>query len=244
LKINFLHGEEFGHSGTVFSKKCELLQNLKAEHMKNKMLLASALFLTAAAGAQTTPTTPAQPSTPSTPNPSQQPAQSPASPATPATTPTVLADTSINAAYVSNPEELRGLKTEMLRPEHSFPVLGSFSGSGASSAAVTITLDETNKGIVWVDGLPQGRFKALMKKAPATYKIPAQTTESGKSVSEGTLFYNPSSKEVTIVLGRAFNDADPAASLTIPTKSKSKVTTYTGTKATATGTVVTPASQQ
>ena len=133
----------------------------------------------------------------------------------------------------------------MLRPEHSFPVLGSFSGSGASSAAVTITLDETNKGIVWVDGLPQGRFKALMKKAPATYKIPAQTTESGKSVSEGTLFYNPSSKEVTIVLGRAFNDADPAASLTIPAKSKSKVWQYTGVKATApAATVITPASQQ
>ena len=213
--------------------------------MKNRILLASALFITAAAGAQTqTPTTPAQPSTPSTPNPSQ-PAQTPATtPATPAAVPVVMADTSINAAYVSNPQELVGVTSETLRPEHSFPVLGTFQASGTATGDVTITLDETNKGIVWVEGLPQGKFKALMKKAPATYKIPAQKTESGKAVQEGTLFYNPSSREVTIVLGRAFNDADPAASLTIPTKSKSKVTQYTGTKATAPATVVTPASHQ
>jgi glucose/arabinose dehydrogenase len=216
--------------------------------MKNKLLLASALFVAAAAGAQTqTPATPAQPATPNPNQPAQAPATTPATNA-PATTQapvqTVLADTSINAAYVSNPEELKGLTTETLRPEHSFPVLGSFQASGSSTESVTITLDETNKGIVWVEGLPQGKFKALMKKAPATYKIPAQTTESGKSVSEGTLFYNPSSKEVSIVLGRAFNDADPAASLTIPAKSKTKITQYTGTKATAPATAVTPASQQ
>ena len=206
--------------------------------MKNRILLAAALFVTAAAGAQT-PTTPAQPSTPSQPAKDTTPVTAPVT--TQSTAPVVMADTSINAAYVSNPEELKGLTTETLRPEHAFPVLGSFQGSGSTTESVTITLDETNKGIVWVEGLPQGKFKALMKKAPATYKIPAQTTESGKSVSEGTLFYNPSSKEVTIVLGRAFNDADPAAALAIPTKSKTKVTQYTGIK---TATAVTPASQQ
>ena len=205
--------------------------------MKNKILVAAALFVTAAAGAQT-PTTPAQPTTPSTPAQNQQPAQQPV-----VDSATLLA-TSINAAYVSNPDELKGLTTETLRPEHAFPVLGSFQASGSSTESVTITLDETNKGIVWVEGLPQGKFKALMKKAPATYKIPAQTTESGKSVSEGTLFYNPTSKEVSIVLGRAFNDDDPSASLTIPAKSKTKITQYTGVKATAPATAVTPASQQ
>ena len=144
---------------------------------------------------------------------------------------------------MSNPDELKGLTTETLRPEHAFPVLGSFQGSGSSTESVTVSLDATNKGIVWVEGLPQGKFKALMKKAPATYKIPAQTTETGKSVSEGTLFYNPSSKEVTIVLGRAFNDEDPSAALTTSTKSKTKTTQYTGTKQAA-ATAVTPASQQ
>jgi hypothetical protein len=207
--------------------------------MKNKILVTAALFVTAAAGAQTqSPTTPAQPSTPSTPAQNQQPAQQPV-----VDSATLLA-TSINAAYVSNPDELKGLTTETLRPEHAFPVLGSFQASGSSTESVTITLDETNKGIVWVEGLPQGKFKALMKKAPATYKIPAQSTESGKSVSEGTLFYNPTSKEVSIVLGRAFNDDDPSASLTIPAKSKTKITQYTGVKATAPATAVTPASQQ
>ncbi|RYF85154.1 MAG: hypothetical protein EON98_07350 [Chitinophagaceae bacterium] len=209
--------------------------------MKNKVLLASALVLTAAAGAQTTPSTPTQPVNP---NPGQQTAQTPATNPAASSSTTVLADTSINTAYVSNPEELKGLTTETLRPEHAFPVLGSFNAAAPSSETVSITLDETNKGIVWVEGLPQGKFKALMKKAPATYKIPAQTTESGKSVSEGTLFYNPSSKEVSIVLGRAFNDADPQASLIISTKSKTKVTTYTGVKATAPVVVETPASQQ
>jgi hypothetical protein len=200
--------------------------------MKNNLLLFSALLLTAAAGAQTTPT---QPSTPA-----------PSQPATtPTTTETVLADTTVYAAYVSNPDELKGLTTEALKPEHAFPVLGSFNGAGASTESVTITLDQTNKGIVWVEGLPQGKFKALMKKAPATYKIPAQTSESGKPVAEGTLFYNPSSKEVAIMLGRAFNDADPQASLTIPSKkTKSKVTQYTGIKAVAPVAVEAPASQQ
>jgi len=213
--------------------------------MKNRILLASALLVAAAAGAQTQPATPAQPSTSNPSQPAQAPATTPAAatPATPATTETVVAETPVNAAYVSNPEELKGLTSETLRPEHAFPVLGTFQASGTSTGDVTISLDATNKGIVWVEGLPQGKFKALMKKAPATYKIPAQTTESGKSVAEGTLFYNPTSKEVTIVLGRAFNDEDPAASLTISAKSKSKVSQYTGIKAAA-GTVVTPASQQ
>ncbi|RYZ27729.1 MAG: hypothetical protein EOO10_11835 [Chitinophagaceae bacterium] len=197
------------------------------------------MLVTAAASAQTTtPTTPAQPATPATPAQNQQPSQERV-----VDSATLIA-TSINAAYVSNPEELKGLTTETLRPEHAFPVLGSFQASGTSTESVTITLDETNKGIVWVEGLPQGKFKALMKKAPATYKVPAQTTESRKSVSEGTLFYNPTSKEVSIVLGRPFNDDDPSAALTIPAKSKTKITQYTGTKATAPAAVVTPASQQ
>lgn len=202
--------------------------------MKNNFLLATALLLTAAAGAQTTPT---QPSTPSTPAPAQ-------SPTNPDSSATVLADSTVYAAYISNPEELKGLSTETLRPEHAFPVLGSFNASGSSTETLTITQDATNKGIVWVEGLPQGKFKALMKKAPATYKIPAQTTESGKAVAEGTLFYNPSSKEVTIVVGRAFNDADPQAALTIPTKTKTKVTQYTGIKAAAAVAAETPASHQ
>ncbi len=191
--------------------------------MKNRIFVAVALLVTAAAGAQTTPPQPSPDTT---------------------SQPVILADSTLYSAYVSNPEELKGLTTETLRPEHAFPVLGSYAASGSSTGDVTITLDSTNKGMVWVEGLPQGKFKAIMKKAPSTYKIPAQKTESGKSVAEGTLFLNPTSKELTIVLGRSFNNADPTSFLTNPAKTKSKVWQYTGTKATAPATVVTPASQQ
>lgn len=146
------------------------------------------------------------------------------------------------ATEVVIPEHLKGLTTETLRPEHSFPILGSYKATGNSTADITVTLDATNKGIVWIEGLPQGRFKAMMRKAPSTYKVPAQTSESGKQIAEGTLFLNPESKEVMLVLGRSFNDADPSATLTISSK-KSKAWKYTGVKADAT-TSVAPAPMQ
>lgn len=182
--------------------------------MKNSILIASAVLFATATSAQT---------------------QTPSQPVTTTTTATVAADVVI-------PEHLKGLTTETLRPEHSFPVLGSYKASGSSEADVTITRDETNKGIVWIEGLSQGRFKAVMKKAPSTYKIPAQKTESGKTVPEGALFLNPESKELTIVLGRPFNDADPTSFLTNTTK-KSKGWMYTGVKADV-NTTVAPTSEQ
>lgn len=181
--------------------------------MKNSLVTtAAALAIAAAASAQTTPPTP--------------PVQ--ATPATPVTT--VTASVPLNT-----PAHLKGLTVETLRPEHSFPALGTYTATGSSVGNLTITLDETNKGIVWVEGLPQGKFKALMKKAPATYKIPAQQTETGKAVAEGTLFLNPDSGELTVVLGKAFNDEDPAAGLTVDAKAKgkSKAWQYTGQKSDA-----------
>ena len=176
--------------------------------MENSILFSALLLLGVAVNAQTQDTTQAQTNT----------------------TTTVTAITPIPSDFVV-PENLKGLTTETLRPEHSFPALGTYNASGSSTESVTITLDETNKGIVWVEGLPQGKIKAWMKRAPSTYKIPAQKTESGKAVSEGTLFLNPDSKELTIVLGRPFDDADPTSFLTIPSKSKVKAWQYTGVKA-------------
>jgi hypothetical protein len=196
--------------------------------MKNRILLGAALFIGAVAFAQTQPTT--------TPDPNQ-----PAKTTTPVAA-TVVADVN-TTAYVAYPDQLKGLKSEALTPQHFFPALGTYKASGSSTGDVTISLDETNKGIVWVEGLSQGKFKAVMKKAPSTYKIPAQTTESGKAVPEGTLFFNPTTKELTVLLGRQFDDADPTSFLTIPTKTKSKVWQYNGVKADVT-TAVEPASQQ
>lgn len=192
--------------------------------MKNKILFGTCLLIASIAGAQTQP--------PVTTDSSQVAQQT-----------SVSTDASINTAYVADAESLKGLKSEALTPQHFFPALGTYKATGTSTEDVTITLDEANKGIVWVEGLSQGKFKALMKKAPSTYKIPSQKLENGKNVSEGTLFLNPTTKELTIVLGRAFDDADPTSFLTIPTKTKSKAWQYTGVKADATA-AVTPASQQ
>ncbi|MFI5186226.1 MAG: hypothetical protein ACHQF0_05845, partial [Chitinophagales bacterium] len=82
---------------------------------------------------------------------------------------------------------------------------------------VTVTLDEQNKGIAWVDGLPQGKVKAVLKKSPATYKIPVQKTLDGKDVSEGTMIYDKDTKLITIMLGRPFNDQDPTSVFANPT---------------------------
>ena len=191
--------------------------------MKNAFFLAAAFFLATVTNAQTDTTT---------------------NPAVPGSDTGVVSmvDTSIGKAYVSNPERLKGLTTETLTSSHVFPALGSYTGNGTSTAAVSITLDETNKGIVWVDGLPQGRFKALMKKSPAIYKVPAQKSESGQSIAEGTLFLNPETNELTIVLGRSYNDADPTSPVTNVSK-KSKVWQYTGLKADVQPTSALPASQ-
>jgi hypothetical protein len=125
-----------------------------------------------------------------------------------------LADTSVGKAYVSNPGRLMSLTSETLTPADIFPALGSYKGSGNSTADVSVMLDETNKGTVWIEGLPQGRFKAIMKKAPSTYKIPAQKTENGKAIAEGTLYVAPESGELTIVVGQPFNEKEPTATLT------------------------------
>ena len=115
----------------------------------------------------------------------------------------------------------------------------------AQQANVTITLDSLNKGIVWVEGLPQGKFKAYLKKSPASYRILAQKTNLGKQIPEGTLIFDPATSTLNIAMGSAFNDEDPAAIFasvpantteaevkvkTAKSKSKSKITFYTATK--------------
>ncbi|MER3498941.1 MAG: hypothetical protein C4308_10075 [Chitinophagaceae bacterium] len=61
-------------------------------------------------------------------------------------------------------------------------------------------MDEQNKGFAWIEGLPQGKIKAILKKSPATYKVPAQKTEDGKTVMEGTLVFDNETKTVNILL--------------------------------------------
>jgi len=95
--------------------------------------------------------------------------------------------------------------------EQIFPVIGQYQSNTNSNDKITVTLDDQNKGLAWVDGLPQGKVKAILKKSPATYKIPVQKTADGRDVAEGTMIYDKDSRVVTILIGRPFNDEDPAS---------------------------------
>jgi len=143
---------------------------------------------------------------------------------------------------------------EALTVEKTFPVIGTYqlSHEDGTTQDVVVTLDSANSGMVWVEGLPEGKFKALLKKSPATYRVVAQKSESGKDVPEGTLIFDPATNTLQIALGQKFDDADPAAvfQLNAPAaeadvaatevkvktkkggeKSKTKLLFYTATKA-------------
>lgn len=128
----------------------------------------------------------------------------------------------------------------------STTVTGATSTSTTSDAAMTttasnnviVTLDSVNKGVIWVEGLPQGKFKAYLKKSPATYRILAQKTESGKSIPEGTLLFDPQTKTLSVALGKEFDDADPAAIFALnPALTATSTDAATATDATADNTV-------
>ena len=134
--------------------------------------------------------------------------------------------------------------------EDIFPALGKYESSVNTDApSVVITLDETNKGTIWIDGLPMGRIKAMLRKSPATYKIPEQKTADNKEVAEGTLIFDKDANTLNIVVGKKYNAEDPSLVFAPEpepvvevkvkgTKSKTKVKkedkpkawTYTGTK--------------
>ena len=183
-------------------------------------------------------------------------AQEPTTPApTPTTPPTNTWDAkknptvdSINAKY----------KDKMVPPrapittEQIYPVIGSYTTTVNTDASdVKIMLDESNKGIVWIEGLPQGRIKAMLRKSPSTYKIPAQKTEDGKDIAEGTLVFDKDANTLNIVIGKPYNTEDPLSVFTpaaveepavaeVKTKTKGtktkvktkavKAWTYSGTK--------------
>ena len=166
--------------------------------MKNKIILvAAALVITSSALAQTDTTTRSQSKTDTAGTPG------------------------LTNADANLPEHLKGVTSMTIQPKHFLPVLGGYT-SADGAVDVNIMVDEKNVGIVWIEGLPQGRIKGVLKKAPATYKIPAQKTTTGKSVAEGTLIYDADSKQLSLCIGAKFNDADPAVVFT-STKTKSKI---------------------
>lgn len=136
-----------------------------------------------------------------------------------------------------------------LTQEKIFPAIGHYeSTTNADASSVSIALDQQNKGLIWIEGLPQGKVKGLLTKSPATYKIPAQKTEDGKDVAEGTLIFDKEQNTLSICIGKNYDAENPAAafmaapveevSATVSTKNKAKTKKpaapkpwlYTGTK--------------
>ncbi|WP_300596335.1 hypothetical protein [Niabella sp.] len=135
--------------------------------------------------------------------------------------------------YKPQPKELLPMPDSMTENQ-IFPVLGTFDLTDKKGTAshVTITRDGENKGIVWVSGLPQGKFKALIKDAPAIYKIPAQKTlanddameattddaatktkskvVSGRAIQEGTLIFDKDANTLYVNIGNKYNEEQPA----------------------------------
>jgi hypothetical protein len=115
--------------------------------------------------------------------------------------------------------------------EKAFPVLGTYHLTTDSTTTLTVSMDSASKGIVWVEGLPQGKFKAFLKQSPATYRITAQKTESGTSVPEGTLMFDTTTNTLNIALGKAYNEANPGEIFgTIADAGVSTVVANTGTE--------------
>jgi hypothetical protein len=135
---------------------------------------------------------------------------------------------------------------EALTIEKIFPVLGNYqlTDKEGTASTVSVTLDPSNKGIVWIEGLPQGKIKATLRKSPATYKIPVQplgeeamateaTTEveakdaktakssktakaapKAKELPEGVLIYDKDANVLNVCIGCKYNNEDPAVAFT------------------------------
>jgi hypothetical protein len=161
-------------------------------------------------------------------------------------TPPVKEETPVTAQTktVEVPQNYRPKSAELLpmptaiSNEAIFPAIGVYEvkDKNGNAAQVTVTQDQENKGIVWIEGLPQGKIRAFLKQSPAVYKIPAQepvkdmvATEAEEVVAEapkakkqktavapktnqlpeGTLYYDRDNNILQIQLGTKFNEAEP-----------------------------------
>lgn len=96
--------------------------------------------------------------------------------------------------------------------EQIFPVIGQYeSATNPDTRSVSISLDAQNMGLIWIEGLPQGKIRALLTQSPATYKIPAQKNEEGKEVAEGTLIYDKEMNTLSICIGKPYQAGNTAA---------------------------------
>ena len=210
--------------------------------MKKAAIIAGAVMFMFAASvnAQTIDTVPATPATPTEPATTTQPATTtePATTTQPtqqvtATTPVVTSTTRTDQWNNHDPEKYKlQPMPEPLTIEKIFPAIGSYSitdKEGASST-VNITIDQENKGVIWVEGLPQGKFKAYLRKSPGVYKIPAQKLEDDKSLAEGVLIYDKDANSLDVCIGCSYNNEDPAVAFLNESEANQVTETETETK--------------
>ena len=107
---------------------------------------------------------------------------------------------------------------EALTQDKIFPVIGQYNitDKDGNASTVTVSLDPSNKGLVWIEGLPQGKIKANLRKSPAVYKIPAQKlgddpeAKDAKSIAEGVMIYDKDANTLNVCLGCTYNAENPA----------------------------------
>lgn len=102
---------------------------------------------------------------------------------------------------------------EPLTTEKIFPALGKYNVTTAdgATAEVTVSLDESNKGIVWIEGLPEGKIKGYLRQSPATYKLPAQKTDAEKDVASGVFIFDKDANTLNVCVGCSYKAEDPAS---------------------------------
>lgn len=205
--------------------------------MKKTALIAVAasLFLVTASVNAQVDTTTKQPVTTETPVITETPV-TPANPETPVTTERVSSDKWNNwdkSKYAMQP------MPEPLTTEKIFPAIGTYqlTDKEGATSQVMLNIDPANKGIVWIEGLPQGKIKAILRKSPAVYKIPEQkigedmeaaaaTADAGVDVKaadvkataktttttipEGVLIYDRDANLLNVCIGCKYNVDDPA----------------------------------
>jgi hypothetical protein len=102
---------------------------------------------------------------------------------------------------------------EPLTTEKIFPALGKYNVTtkDGGTAEVTVTLDESNKGIVWIEGLPEGKIKGYLRQSPAVYKLPVQKSDAEKDIASGVFIYDKDANTLNVCVGCTYKAEDPAS---------------------------------
>jgi hypothetical protein len=128
---------------------------------------------------------------------------------------------------------------EALTTDKIFPALGTYqlTDKEGATSQVVVTMDPASKGIVWIEGLPQGKIKANLMKSPATYKISEQKlgdetvdAKNVKTLPEGVLIYDKDANLLNVCIGCKYNAEDPGTAFLPAEETEAATQTETKTK--------------